>query len=70
MATYVILSRFSPEALRDPKDFKQLAHEQEEEEEDEADEEEEEEKEERHEEEDEEDDEEAGSVVLCQRGFG
>ncbi len=25
MATYVILSRFSPEAFRDPKDFKQLA---------------------------------------------
>src|SRR5713101_5421505 len=32
MATYVILSRFSPEASRDPKDFKQLAHEQEEDE--------------------------------------
>ena len=25
MATYVILSRFSPEAFRDPKDFKKLA---------------------------------------------
>ena len=25
MATYVILSRFSPEAFADPKDFKQLA---------------------------------------------
>ncbi|MGH9908840.1 MAG: GYD domain-containing protein [Pyrinomonadaceae bacterium] len=25
MATYVILSRFSPEALKDPKDLKQLA---------------------------------------------
>jgi uncharacterized protein with GYD domain len=25
MATYVILSRFSPEAFRDPKDFKMLA---------------------------------------------
>ncbi len=25
MATYVILSRVSPEAFRDPKDFKQLA---------------------------------------------
>ena len=25
MATYVILSRISPEAFRDPKDFKQLA---------------------------------------------
>lgn len=25
MATYVILSRFSPEAFRDPKDFKTLA---------------------------------------------
>jgi uncharacterized protein with GYD domain len=25
MATYVILSRFSPEAFKDPKDFKQLA---------------------------------------------
>ena len=25
MATYVILSRFSPEAFRDPKDFKALA---------------------------------------------
>lgn len=25
MATYVILSRFSPEAFRDPNDFKQLA---------------------------------------------
>ncbi len=25
MPTYVILSRFSPEAFRDPKDFKQLA---------------------------------------------
>jgi len=25
MATYVILSRFSPEAFRDPKEFKQLA---------------------------------------------
>jgi uncharacterized protein with GYD domain len=27
MATYVILSRFSPEAFRDPKDFKKLAEE-------------------------------------------
>ncbi len=27
MATYVILSRFSPEAFRDPKDFKKLADE-------------------------------------------
>jgi uncharacterized protein with GYD domain len=27
MATYVILSRFSPEAFRDPKDFKKLANE-------------------------------------------
>ncbi|HZT71285.1 MAG TPA: GYD domain-containing protein [Terriglobia bacterium] len=25
MATYVVLSRFSPEAFRDPKDFKKLA---------------------------------------------
>ena len=25
MATYVILSRFSPEAFRDPKDFRKLA---------------------------------------------
>ena len=25
MATYVILSRFSPEAFAEPKDFKQLA---------------------------------------------
>ncbi|MGE5239761.1 MAG: GYD domain-containing protein [Chloroflexota bacterium] len=25
MATYIITSRFSPEAFRDPKDFKQLA---------------------------------------------
>ncbi len=25
MATYVILSRFSPEAFTDPKDFKKLA---------------------------------------------
>ena len=25
MATYIILSRFSPEAFADPKDFKQLA---------------------------------------------
>jgi uncharacterized protein with GYD domain len=25
MATYVILSRFSPDAFRDPKDFKKLA---------------------------------------------
>jgi uncharacterized protein with GYD domain len=25
MATYVILSRFSPEAFRDPKDFKKMA---------------------------------------------
>ncbi len=25
MATYIILSRFSPEAFRDPKDFKELA---------------------------------------------
>ncbi len=25
MATYIILSRISPEAFRDPKDFKQLA---------------------------------------------
>lgn len=25
MATYVLLSRFSPEAFRDPKDFKKLA---------------------------------------------
>lgn len=25
MATYVMLSRFSPEAFRDPKDFKKLA---------------------------------------------
>jgi len=25
MATYIILSRFSPEAFRDPKDFKDLA---------------------------------------------
>ena len=25
MATYVILSRFSPEAFRDPKEFKKLA---------------------------------------------
>ena len=25
MATYVILSRFSPEAFRDPRDFKKLA---------------------------------------------
>lgn len=25
MATYIILSRFSPEAFRDPQDFKQLA---------------------------------------------
>lgn len=25
MATYIILSRFSPEAFRDPKDFKKLA---------------------------------------------
>jgi uncharacterized protein with GYD domain len=25
MATYVILSRFSPEAFRDPKEFKELA---------------------------------------------
>jgi uncharacterized protein with GYD domain len=25
MTTYVILSRFSPEAFKDPKDFKQLA---------------------------------------------
>ena len=25
MATYVVLSRFSPEAFRDPKEFKQLA---------------------------------------------
>jgi len=25
MATYIILSRFSPEALKDPKDLKQLA---------------------------------------------
>ena len=27
MATYVILSRFSPEAFRDPKDIAKLAHE-------------------------------------------
>jgi uncharacterized protein with GYD domain len=27
MATYVILSRFSPEAFHDPKDFKKLAEE-------------------------------------------
>ena len=27
MATYVILSRISPEAFRDPKDFKQIADE-------------------------------------------
>ncbi len=27
MATYVILSRLSPEAFRDPKDFKKLANE-------------------------------------------
>ncbi len=27
MATYIILSRFSPEAFRDPKDFKELAKE-------------------------------------------
>ncbi len=27
MATYVILSRFSPDAFRDPKDFKKLAKE-------------------------------------------
>jgi uncharacterized protein with GYD domain len=26
MATYIILSRFSPEAFADPKDFKKLAH--------------------------------------------
>ncbi len=26
MATYIILSRFSPEAFRDPKDFKKLAN--------------------------------------------
>ena len=25
MATYIILSRFSPEAFQDPKDFKKLA---------------------------------------------
>jgi uncharacterized protein with GYD domain len=25
MATYIILSRFSPEAFRDPKDFKKIA---------------------------------------------
>jgi len=25
MATYVILSRFSPDAFREPKDFKKLA---------------------------------------------
>ncbi len=25
MATYIILSRFSPDAFRDPKDFKELA---------------------------------------------
>lgn len=25
MATYIILSRFSPEAFKDPKDFKQIA---------------------------------------------
>ncbi len=25
MATYIILSRFSPEAFRDPEDFKKLA---------------------------------------------
>ncbi len=25
MATYIILSRFSPEAFRDPKEFKKLA---------------------------------------------
>jgi uncharacterized protein with GYD domain len=27
MATYVILSRFSPEAFRDPKDFRKLTNE-------------------------------------------
>ena len=26
MATYIILSRFSPDAFRDPKDFKKLAN--------------------------------------------
>ena len=56
MATYIGLSRFSPEPSGDPEEFEELADEQEEEEEDE-DEEKEEDKEEQEEEEEEEEDE-------------
>ena len=71
MATYIGLSRFSPEASGDPEEFEKLADEQEEEEEEEDEEEKdkEAEDEEDEEEEDEDEDEEARLVVLCQRRF-
>ena len=65
MATYVILSRFSPEAFQDPKDFKKLADGQDDEEDEEEEEEEEEKKgkdrEEEEDDENEEDEEETGN---------
>jgi hypothetical protein len=71
MATYIGLSRVSPEASGDPEEFEKLADEQEEEEEEDEEDEEEKDKEaeEEEDEEEEDEDEEARSVVLCQRRF-